>query len=48
MLKNNKVVLFCHLKELVRPESFGPYYVSLVVPDDGLIQSETCRASNRK
>ena len=27
MLKNSKVVLFCHLKKLVRPETFGPYHV---------------------
>ena len=28
MLKNSKVVFyFCHLKKLVRPETFGPYYV---------------------
>ena len=27
MLKNNNVVYFCHLKKLVRPETFGPYYV---------------------
>ena len=26
MLINSKVVL-CHLKKLVRPETFGPYYV---------------------
>ena len=26
---NSKVVFFCHLKELVRPETFGPYYVCL-------------------
>ena len=27
MLKNSKVVYFRHLKKLVRPETFGPYYV---------------------
>ena len=27
MLKNSKVVYFCHLKKLVGPETFGPYYV---------------------
>ena len=27
MLKNTKVFYFCHLKKLVRPETFGPYYV---------------------
>ena len=27
MLKNSNVVYFCHLKKLVRPETFGPYYV---------------------
>ena len=27
MLKNSKVFYFCHLKKLVRPEMFGPYYV---------------------
>ena len=28
-MKNSKVVLFCLLKKLVRPETFGPCYVSL-------------------
>ena len=34
MLKNSKFVYFCHLKQLVRPETVGPYYVCLfyVVP----------------
>ena len=27
MLKNSKIVYFCHLKKLVRQETFGPYYV---------------------
>ena len=27
MLKNSKVFYFCHLKKLVRPETFGPYCV---------------------
>ena len=27
MLKNSKLFYFCHLKKLVRPETFGPYYV---------------------
>ena len=30
MLKNSKVVFFCHLKKLVRTETFGPYYACLV------------------
>ena len=27
MLKNRKLFYFCYLKKLVRPETFGPYYV---------------------
>ena len=27
MLKNSKFFYFCHLKKLVRPETFGPYYL---------------------
>ena len=27
MLKNSKLFYFCHLKKLVRPETFGPYCV---------------------
>ena len=27
MLKIAKLLYFCHLKKLVRPETFGPYYV---------------------
>ena len=27
MLKNSKLFYFCHLKKLVRPENFRPYYV---------------------
>ena len=29
MLKNSKVVVFVTLKRLVRPETFGPYYVCM-------------------
>ena len=29
MLKKAKFFYFCHLKKLVRPETFGPYYVGL-------------------
>ena len=29
MLKIAKLFYFCHLKKLVRPETFGPYYVGL-------------------
>jgi hypothetical protein len=32
MLKNSKVVSFCHLKKLVRPETFGPYHICLINP----------------
>ena len=28
MLKNSKFVSFCHLKKLVRPETFGFYHVA--------------------
>ena len=28
MLKIAKLFYFCHLEKLVRPETFGPYYVS--------------------
>ena len=28
MLKIAKLFYFCHLKKVVRPEAFGPYYVS--------------------
>ena len=31
MLKIAKLFYFCHLKKLVRPETFGPYYVSVKV-----------------
>ena len=27
MLKNSKLFDFCHLKKMVRPETFGPYCV---------------------
>ena len=29
MLKNSKLFYFCYLKKLVRPETFGPYYVAV-------------------
>ena len=29
MLKNRNLFYFCHLKKLVRPETFGHYYVCI-------------------
>ena len=31
MLKNSKLFYFCHLKQLVRLETFGPYHVCVCV-----------------
>ena len=57
MLKNSKVVLFLSPEKVGQAGNFWtllPAYTKCdvqlikVAPDDGLIQSETCRASNGK
>ena len=39
MLKIAKLFYFCHLKELVRPETFEPYYVSMVANESVLMST---------
>ena len=37
MLKNSKfAVFFCHLKKLVRPETFGPYYICVFCNEEAV------------